>query len=92
MHNPVEVYRVERAEGAGPYFGFAILGDLRFGFSTRDQFDRWFNAAQRRELARLGFRLNTYHVDSDHVRHDDGQGECSFDKSQATLIRTDNIL
>ena len=49
----MKVLRVENAQGAGPYFWFAICDDLRFGFSSRDQFEGWFSADQR-PLFRLG--------------------------------------
>jgi hypothetical protein len=85
----VEIFRVENDNGAGPYFWFAICGDLRFGFASRDQFEQWWNADQRRELAKR-YRLNTYSVASEFVH--DGEGEVSFDKSKSTLIASENIL
>lgn len=72
-------------EGIGDNYGCGSR--YRCGFASKYQLRRWFNKAQREEIAKRGrIVLNVYEVPEKYVEV--GKFQCVFDPTKGKIIKT----
>jgi hypothetical protein len=64
--------------------GIGIKSSERCGFASRKQFIKWFNARDRREMRKRGYRLVRFEVPAEAVRK--GKAQVVFERSLATPV------
>lgn len=62
------------------------------GVHTRELVNYWFNENERKELVKLGYKITVWDIHPDFVKFGKSLRQILFDKSKATLLRTEELV